>query len=245
MRIPTFKMLKAKMTLSSLSIPIDQIKSLEEVGKVGTSFELRAKLKVSKRKAGSLSGEGIDSLELEWKETCDWFEFTNNRWTFKGTDPNTDLYASHPDFKTFTNWRKVRYLFAAYDELGNAAPPGLKEASNKGKDTVEQDKAAKHWIAENGFEWTLPVAVDRPALLLEPAGESKGGARPSLVTTKSRRRVLYFDLGFKGSLPRVTATQILETVNGKPTLQKLLVPAVTRAQANDETNLAKWRQEFH
>jgi len=210
-----------------------------------TSFELRAKLKVSKRKAGSLSGEGIDSLNLEWKETCDWFEFTDNKWSFKGTDPNnTDVHALNPSSNTFKNWHTVRYLFASFNELGNAPPTGLTDAVAKAGNTEEKDKAAKHWIAENGFEWMLPVAVDRPAIGLKPAAGSGGAAGGSLVTTNSRRRVLYFDLGFKGSQPRVTATLILESMNGRPTLHKFLVPAVTRAQANDEANLDGWRREL-
>lgn len=235
---------KAKMTLTSVTIPPEKVKSTKDASKIETAFELRAKVKVSKRALGGLSGEGIDSLELEWIETCDWFEFSNGAWHFKGTSPkNEDVHAKNPLSNTFNVWRTMRYLFASYEELGNKPPAGLKQAVDKVQKTEDKDKAAKHWIAENGFEWTIPVALDKPAIGLRPVASSGGGAGGSLVTSNSRRRVLYFKLGFKGS-EHVTATLILESMNGVPTINKFFQPAISKEVADNEGNLQKWRKEL-
>jgi hypothetical protein len=234
------KMLKAKMTISEISIPLDKVSRSggAGAGTIGHAFSLRARLKVSKRTMGSLAGEGIDYPELEWKEIIDWFEHhPDGTWQNKG-EVKKDMFAANPNSNTFKTWQEYRYFLAS--DPTNNPPAGLKEAVDKAANN-DKDKAAKHWIATNGFEWTIAV-TDRPAIGL--AGGSGGGGGESLVTGNSRRRVIYFDLGFKGSPTRVSATQILESINGTPTIQKFFVPGISKAVADNPTNLAHWRTQL-
>jgi hypothetical protein len=231
------KMLKAKMTISDISIPQDKVSQSggAGAGTIGHVFSVRARLKVSKRTMGSLAGEGIDCPELEWKEIIDWFEHhPDGTWENKG-EVKKDMFAANPDSQTFKTWQDMRYVLAS-DPLNNP-PPGLKEAVDKAGNN-DRDKAAKHWIATNGFEWTIPID-DKPAIGL--AGGSGGGGGESLVTGNSRRRVIHFDLGFKGNAARVSATQILETINGTPTIHKFFVPGISKDDADNVTKLASWR----
>lgn len=229
---------KAKMTLSSIAI--DSIVPKKDNSRLEHAFTVKAKVKVSKRSLGPVSGEGIDSLVLEWKETIDWFEHSaNGGWHHKGTETK-DMYATNPRSNTFKIWEEMRYFSASITEL-NTPPAALVAAMAKVTSTADKDKAAKHWIAEHGLEWTIPI-TDVPAIGLK--GGSGGGGGASLVTSNSRRRVIYFDLGFEGSSTRVTATQILESVDGKATIFKFIVPGITKAEADNENKLAAWRAEL-
>lgn len=75
------------------------------------------------------------------------------------------------------------------------------------------------------------------------AGGSGGGGGASLVTTNTRRRVIYFDLGFAGYPTRIKCVQILESVNGVPTIQKFVNQDLTKAQVDDQKNLDRWRSQ--
>jgi hypothetical protein len=148
-------MLKAKMTILDISIPQDKVSQSggAGAGTIGHIFSVRARLKVSKRTMGSLAGEGIDYPELEWIETIDWFEYhPDGTWENKG-EVKKDMFAFNPDSQTFKPWKDMRYVLAS-DPLNNP-PPGLKEAVDKAGNN-DRDKAAKHWIAMNGFR------VDHP-----------------------------------------------------------------------------------
>lgn len=71
----------------------------------------------------------------------------------------------------------------------------------------------------------IPVAaLDRPGMALSGGSGQSGGGFTSGSTSPSRRRVLQFDLGIAGASHRFTATQILETQNGKPSISKFIVP---------------------
>lgn len=72
----------------------------------------------------------------------------------------------------------------------------------------------------------VPVtALDRPGMAL--AGSSRsGGGFDSLAQSHSRRRVLQFEIGIAGETVRITATQILETRDGRPTISKFLIPGM-------------------
>ena len=229
------------MTISEISIPLDKIKRTGGAGQgtIGHDFNLRARLRVSRRTMGTLSGDGIDYPELEWKEIVDWFEHRpDGTWENKG-EVKKDMFAANPDSNTFKIWKDHRYFIAS--DPTNNPPAALKAAVDKAASSNDKEKAAKHWIAENGFEWTIAV-TDRPAIGL--AGGSGGGGGDSLVTGNSRRRVIYFDLGFKGSPTRVSATQILESINGKPTIHKFFVPGITKDVADNSTNLSRWRTQL-
>ncbi|KAG0569297.1 hypothetical protein M758_6G076400 [Ceratodon purpureus] len=231
---------KAKMTLSSIAI--DKVAPTRDESKLEHAFTVKAKVSVRGRKLGAVSGEGIESLVLEWKETIDWFERrADGTWQPKGSEKK-DMYALNHLSNTFKNWEDMRYWFATVAEL-NQPPAALTAAVGKVTSTADKDKAAKHWIAENGLEWTIPI-TDRPALGLKPAASSGGGGGASLVTSNSRRRVIHFDIGFKGSSTRATATQILETADGKPTIHKFIVPGIKKADADDSNKVSAWRAEF-
>ncbi|KAI5077944.1 hypothetical protein GOP47_0007768 [Adiantum capillus-veneris] len=150
------------------------------------------------------------------------------------------MFKDNPDSNTFRVWQKMRY-FLASDPL-NHPPKLLKDAVDKAG--ADGDKAAKHWIADNGFEWTIPAGQDKPAIGINLQSGSHGGGGESLVTSNTRRRVIYFDLGFKGSPHRASATQILETVDGKPTIMEFFHPAISKADSDNPTKLAGWRSKI-
>jgi hypothetical protein len=80
---------------------------------------------------------------------------------------------------------------------------------------LKSDEDAKTWIAENGFSWNLAIR-DVPSMGI--AGGSGGGGGDSLVTGDTRRRVIYFGLGFSGHAERVRLVQILKTFGGQLTI---------------------------
>jgi hypothetical protein len=224
--------MKAKMTI--VSSRVSNIKPFggASQGRAGHSFALLARLKVSPRTLGSLSGEGIDCPHLEWKEVIEWFEFDEkgSAWTLRGTDAY-DMYRKNPNSNTFRSWNEMRYALATYE---SSAPSDLRKVKG-------DEKGAKHWIARNGFEWEVPI-VDVPAMGL--SGGSRGGGGESRVVGPSRRRVIHFDLGFSGGGPRAQASQILETLNGDLTIHKFIDRELSRAQASDPANLARWRAKL-
>lgn len=206
------------MTITA--VEITNVSPNKSSSQIGHTFVLEARAEVSKRKAGRLSGEGIDCPDLEWKETIEWFEQdAQGNWRFDRKE-EIDKYKQNPESNTFYGWR-ARFLASVNDN--NHPPEGLKNAVRSAD--REKDNAAKHWIAEHGFSWTFGI-VDTPAL----------GVRPG-----ARRRVVYFDLGFKGCPFRATATQILETVNGRPSILHFVRPAISKAAADAANNLAALR----
>ena len=84
----------------------------------------------------------------------------------------------------------------------------------------------------HGLEWTIPITGEL-SIALDPAAGSGGEGGRSLVMSNSRRRVIYFDVGFRGSSTRVTATQILESEDGKPTIFKFFLPGIRMVEAED------------
>lgn len=87
------------------------------------------------------------------------------------------------------------------------------------------------------------AALDRPGMALSGGSGASGGGFRSLTTSASRRRVLQFDLGMEGSAERFTATQVLETQNGAPSISKFVIPGLSddAAKAIPEDLLAHWR----
>lgn len=68
------------------------------------------------------------------------------------------------------------------------------------------------------------IALDRPGMALSGGSGQSGGGFTSLTTSPTRRRVLQFDLGIVGYGQRFTATQVLETIDGKPSISKYIIP---------------------
>jgi hypothetical protein len=224
--------MKAKMSILNLSIPNGKIQPYGGPGTspAGHNFHLVSNVKVTPRTAGPLSGEGIDCPQLEWKERIEWFDYKPaTGWYYVG-DNTKDMYAFNPTSATFANWHQVRYFGAKYPP--NHAPPGMA--------AIADDTAAKHWIAKNGLTWAIEVK-DVPGMGI--TGGSGGGGGASLVIGASRRRVIYFDLGFSGDVRRAKCVQILETLNGQLTIHKFINQAATKAQVDDPTNLARWRTQ--
>jgi len=88
------------------------------------------------------------------------------------------------------------------------------------------------------------AALDRPGMALSGGSGASGGGFRSLTTSDSRRRVLQFDLGIEGGATRFTATQVLETQGGQPSISKFVIPGLSDddAKAIPEENLAYWRR---
>jgi hypothetical protein len=107
---------------------------------------------------------------------------------------------------------------------------------------INDDTTAKHWIAANGLTWGIQI-LDVPGMGL--TGGSGGGGGASLVTGPSRRRVIYFDLGFSGGSPRVKCVQILETMNGVLQIHKFINMDISKQQVDNANNLARWRTQVN
>ena len=94
----------------------------------------------------------------------------------------------------------------------------------------------------------IPVAaLDRPGMALSGGSGQSGGGFTSGSTSPSRRRVLQFDLGVAGQSTRFTATQILETQDGKPTISKFIIPGQSDnwCKAIPEKYLEYWRGKLN
>jgi hypothetical protein len=226
--------MKAKMSILNVSVPNAGIVPYGGPGQspAGHNFNFVANVKVTPRTMGGLSGEGIDCPELEWKEQIDWFEYkAMTGWYYVGNNIK-DMYAFNPTSNTFGNWGKVRYLAAKYPP--NMPVPGMA--------AITDDTVAKHWIAANGLSWTIKI-TDVPGMGL--TGGSGGGGGASLVIGPSRRRVIYFDLGFSGNPARVKCVQILETLNGVLQIHKFINQDVPKSQVDNPNNLARWRTQVN
>ncbi|RJT52665.1 hypothetical protein [Rahnella variigena] len=221
--------MKAIMTVDKLELR--NIKSIRDSGKIGHNFDLVAKLKVQSRSMGAFSGEGIDCPDLQWIETVDWYKLDTNtdKWIHVGTNPNNkDLYKANPKSQTFkTWWEEYRYAFARNTK---GFPATLKNA---------HERDVKHWIARNGFEWELPIR-DIPSMSL--MGGSGGGAGASLVIGDTRRRVIRFELGFTGCSYRIYCAQILETRDGKPSINAFIQRKLSNMDLNNQQNFIDWRK---
>jgi hypothetical protein len=229
--------MRAKMSISNLSVPLEKIQDIggaNSTGQAGHSFRLSFQVKVLPRTLGTLgvlSGEGIDCPNLEWNERIEWFEFDHvaNEWRFKG-ERSANMYQRNPNSNTFRIWHS-RYLIAT--DPTNHPPSELA--------ALQDDKLAKHWIAKRGFTWNMTIQ-DVPAMGVR--GGSGGGGGESLVTGDTRRRVIYFNLGFSGQPQRVQLVQILETFQGRLTIQRLIRGHLQKSTVDNPSNLERWRFEL-
>ncbi len=106
---------------------------------------------------------------------------------------------------------------------------------------------AKHFQSNN---LTLKTYMtDRPGLTKkctsDDGGWNKSGGGGMLTLDRhTRRRVVHFNLGLTKLGKTATATQILETVDGVPTINKFIVPGCTVDESESLPLLAKWRTEI-
>jgi hypothetical protein len=224
--------MKAKMTIEELSVPYERITPVGgrlSTEPAGHHFDLSFRINVKARTLGTFSGADIDAPVLQWNERIEWFRYDDSaqQWVFVD-EVDKDMYAFKPTSNTFRIWHSYRYLMAT-DDI-NRPPAALK--------AMKSDEDAKKWIAENGFSWNLAIR-DVPSMGI--AGGSGGGGGDSLVTGNTRRRVIYFDLGFSGHTERVRLVQILETFRGQLTICHLIRGDIQKATVDHPQNLARWR----
>ena len=91
------------------------------------------------------------------------------------------------------------------------------------------------------------AALDRPGIALGGGSGQSGGGFTSKTTSRSRRRVLQFDLGIAGLPQRFTATQVLETQDAQPTISKFIIPGQTDdwCKTIPDDRLAYWRSKLN
>lgn len=134
---------------------------------------------------------------------------------------------------------KATSRYKEYDKL--AMTPGKRdEGGIKLWWLVAEKLADKHL--------RIPVAaLDRPGMALSGGSGQSGGGFTSGSTSPSRRRVLQFDLGVAGHTRRFSATQILETQDGKPTISKFVIPGQSDdwCKAIPENYLEYWRGKLN
>jgi hypothetical protein len=225
-------MMKAKMTVSDISIPFERIDMAGgrlTTSPAGHEFDFRFRVEVKARKLGQMSGDDIECPVLQWNERIEWFDIdpATQDWRYVGTNAR-DMYAHNPNSNTFRAWHSFRYLLAT--DHTNHPPAELR--------ALRSDAQARQWIARNGFTWNIAIR-DTPKMGI--AGGSGGGGGASLVTGDTRRRVIYFDLGFSGHAQRAQCVQILETRNGQLTICHLIRGEIQKATVDHPDNLDRWR----
>ena len=113
------------MTLPSMRM-VDKVVATRDESHLEHAFTVRLKVKVSTRVMEQIvrtlqcvsepeSDERIESLELEWGETIDWFEHgADGMWHHMETETKA-MYAANPrPPPTFRNWEEMRYLFVGF-----------------------------------------------------------------------------------------------------------------------------------
>jgi hypothetical protein len=224
--------MKARMTISNLSIPFDRITMVGgrlSTEPAGHHFDLSFRIEVKPRTFGPVSGDEIDCPVLQWNERIEWFDFdrNTNQWNFVGENAN-DMYRHNPRSRTFQTWHAYRYTIAS--DPTNHPPAELR--------STRSNDEARQWIARNGFAWNLAIR-DIPSMGIN--GGTGGGGGNSLVTGNTRRRVIYFDLGFSGHAERARCVQILETKDGQLTICHLIRGEIQKSTVDHPDNLDRWR----
>lgn len=136
-------------------------------------------------------------------------------------------------------------------------PVDFDAIKNKEKDKTAKGQAksklaiqlavAKHFM--DGKTTLKTIMTDRPGLtkkskIDDGSKQQTGGGGMSTLARQTRRRVVHFTLGLTKLGKLATATQVLETVGGIPTINKFMVPGCTLQDSEDEALLAKWRREM-
>lgn len=149
-------------------------------------------------------------------------------------------------------WKLRKWRDAAEPLVIGACPidfDKVAKGEKKPQDQLLKKKlaVAKHFQSNN---LTLKTYMtDRPGLTKkctnDDGGWNKSGGGGQLTLDRfTRRRVVHFNIGLTALGKMATATQILETVNGVPTINKFIVPGCTVAESESLPLLAKWRSEI-
>ncbi len=176
-------------------------------------------------------------------------------------DPRSHTWVSNPgcDVKLALHSKLLSHKHIGYVQAANGNISTLKagkayrdletQANIRGKRN-ESEIAMWYLIAEDlaGKNRYLPcAALDRPGMAISGGSGRSGGGFTSLTTNPSRRRVLQFDLGIVGSPVRFTATQVLETIDAKPSISKFITPGQSDDWCKNlpESYLAYWRSRLN
>ncbi|RMD62951.1 hypothetical protein D6833_06220 [Candidatus Parcubacteria bacterium] len=239
-----------QMRIVQIELPLNRIfpYGTPTAGPIGHYFDLKVIVRVDKRPFGVLIGRDVQCPVLQWRERIEWFEgqlpigghrgpvpASSVKWRYVG-HIQKDMYAENPGSLTFRMWHQ-KFTAASLDPP-NHPPPGLKAAAKE----LDAETACRKWIAEHGFEWCIPGLTDKPGMGLTCG--SRGGGGDSLVISNTRRRVVYFDLGFSGFPTRIHCVQILESVAGRASIHKFIAAAVPKSIVDNETYLQKWRNQL-
>jgi hypothetical protein len=161
---------------------------------------------------------------------------------------------------------KDRFWRDAFEPLLTGPSPidfAAIEQKQKGKQKGNDQKAQMKTAKETTKAIELAVAkhfqssgttlktymTDRPGLTKlsskdDGSLQNTGGGGMATVARKTRRRVVHFNLGLTSLGKMATATQVLETVGGIPTINKFMVPGCSILESEDVALLAKWRREL-
>jgi len=107
--------------------------------------------------------------------------------------------------------------------------------------------AAEHLGHRTRYRNLPCIAVDRPGIALSGGSGASGGGFVSKASGVTRRRILQFDLGIVGNGQRFTATQVLESINGKPSISKFIIPGKDDNWCRNVPDrwLAYWRSRLN
>jgi hypothetical protein len=208
--------------------------------------------------------------QLTWGERIRWYEprpYTNNPgpndlWVMKGEDIVDFADAQHR-YNVMTvligwfgddtsrpgwflpweqrRWRDVNETLVAY---ANPVPHlGQPTQANRQQMQFEFTR----WLVQNQNGDLTTILTDRPGVtkkctLDNGSWQRSGGGGMATLNRWTRRRIVHFTLA-AGNIQQ-TATQILETVNGNPTLCKFIIPGLTFQESEDPIRLATYRGQL-
>ena len=140
-------------------------------------------------------------------------------------------------------WRDLNEPVVAYP---NPFPGKWKhpEEGNLQNDAIVQRKFDfSKWLVSKKNGRLITILTDRPGLTKkctkdDGSWQNSGGGGMRTLNRHSRRRVVLFTLSVGGHT--ATATQILETRAGVPTICKFIIPSITVQESEDPVLLAKW-----
>ncbi|MBN2126064.1 MAG: hypothetical protein JW821_17330 [Deltaproteobacteria bacterium] len=208
----------------------------------GHEFDFSTIISLKKVKVFKKGKHWLDVPTLEWREDIHWWEPTGGIgtgddlvWHYRGNTP-VDMFALAPGSKTMFSWNwqatlndHPRWLKMDYDIRDNRVKP--KVGLDKWQTMSDEEKAFKlaEYYADHNVEFDNKT-TDRPGMMKEGGSGKGGGGLPTLANGRSRRRIINFNIGFRGVRysQRVTCTQILETQDGVPTISKFIIPGLTQ-----------------
>lgn len=140
-----------------------------------------------------------------------------------GCDVNSTLHAKLLSLKQINNVHMPKMEILRMEQSKSYQATEVLKNTRGHRD----EALLKQWwmAAEKMIGQKLPcIALDRPGMALSGGSGASGGGFKSLTTSPTRRRILQFDLGMVGCARRFSATQVLETIDGNPSISKFIIP---------------------